>query len=65
VRIKVDHDVCQGHGLCYLTAPALFSLSPEDGRATAILDPVPDALREAALRAVASCPEQAIIVIED
>jgi ferredoxin len=65
MRVRVDPDVCQGHGLCYFTAPDLFALSPEDGRASVALDPVPDDLVKAARQAVASCPEQAIAIVED
>ena len=65
MRVKVDHEICQDHGLCYFTAPELFALSNEDGRASVILDPVPDSLCEAARRAVAACPEQAITLREE
>jgi len=65
LRVKVDHAICQGHGVCYFTSDALFSIRGSDGRADVLLDPVPAYLAEAARRAEASCPEHAITVTED
>ena len=65
MRVKVDPEVCQGHGLCYFAAPELFKLSDEDGRASVLIDPLPDDLKDAAHRAVDGCPERAITIVED
>jgi ferredoxin len=62
MRITVNQAVCQGHTLCALTAPELFTLSDEDGHASAIAGEVPVELEELAQLAVASCPEQAISI---
>src|SRR5258708_7295521 len=48
VRVKVDQEACQGHGLCYFSAPELFKLSDEDGRASVLIDPLSDDLKDAA-----------------
>ena len=65
MRIKVDRQACQGHGLCTMCAEELFEISEEDGRAVVRLDPVPEALRDAAHHAELGCPERAISLIED
>jgi len=33
VRVFVDPDLCQGHTLCNMVAPEIFSLREEDGHA--------------------------------
>jgi ferredoxin len=60
MRVKVDLDVCQGHGVCHMSAPDVFELSPEDGHSIVIVDPVPPDLQDAAQLGVDSCPERAI-----
>jgi ferredoxin len=60
MRIKVDLDVCQGHGVCHMSAPEVFELSPEDGHSIVLVDPVPPELQDAAQLGVDSCPERAI-----
>ncbi len=64
MRVEVDADRCQGHTLCHMVAPALFELDEEDGHARVTQSEVPPELEEAARKAEAGCPEQAIIVIE-
>ena len=60
MRVRVDPARCQGHTLCNLAAPALFSLREEDGHAVALVDEVPAEHNEAARRAAQGCPERAI-----
>jgi ferredoxin len=60
MRIEIDEDRCQGHALCAMYAPNLFDNRADDGHAVAIPGEVPDSEAEAARRAVAGCPEQAI-----
>jgi ferredoxin len=65
MELRVDRDKCQGHGKCYLTAPALFQPDENDdwGRAVA-LQPVIDASHpkviDLARHALTLCPEFAI-----
>lgn len=62
MRVYVDPDLCQGHTLCAMAAPAVFALRDEDGHAyVAVTDFTPDVL-DAAERAARTCPEQAIVV---
>ena len=61
MRVIVDPDLCESNGMCVAIAPELFALGDDDLEPAQVLqDPVPDAQREQAERAVRSCPKQAI-----
>jgi ferredoxin len=64
MRVRVDEQLCQGHGRCYATAPELFA--PDDiGNGHEIGDgTVPPELEHQARLAAANCPEQAITLEE-
>jgi ferredoxin len=62
MKVRVDPDLCQGHTLCAMTAPELFTLSDFDGHAQAIEGDVPADQELLAKEAARSCPEQAIIL---
>lgn len=58
MRVHVDLDRCEGHGLCVFAAPEVFDLD-DDG--CLHYDPhPPEALRAAVEDAVRSCPVAAI-----
>jgi ferredoxin len=60
VSAEVRVEGCQGHGLCYLSAPDFF-VPDEDGYAT-VPNPEPSPGALPAVRdAVAGCPERAIV----
>ncbi|MGB3886517.1 ferredoxin [Gordonia sp. (in: high G+C Gram-positive bacteria)] len=63
MRVEVDRDLCQGHGMCEMEAPDVF----EAGRDTVtILNPTPDESRRAQVEAaVRYCPTQALKIVED
>ena len=63
MKVHVDPERCQGHTLCSMIAPALFTLDDEDGHSTAIDGEVPAELESKAAEAIRSCPEQAISVV--
>lgn len=63
MKLYVDPERCQGHTLCALRAPELFTLDDIDGHSTAIDGEAPEGLEASATDAVRSCPEQAISVI--
>ena len=64
MRIVVDLDLCQGHGVCEAEAPEVFSVSKQ-GELT-VLDPTPDeALRAKVEAAVKYCPTHALSIQED
>jgi ferredoxin len=65
MKVRINSDVCQGHGRCYDLAPDLFG-DDEEGFGQVLGDGVipPDRERDARI-AVANCPERAIEVIEE
>lgn len=40
MRVHMDPDVCQGHGLCEVSAPGVFHLREEDGQAYVLSEEV-------------------------
>ncbi|ACC41371.1 ferredoxin reductase FdxD [Mycobacterium marinum M] len=63
MRLVVDLNKCQGYAQCVPLAPEVFKLVGEEALA---YDPNPDdSQRQRVLRAVASCPVQAIILEVD
>ena len=64
MRIEADLDLCQGHAMCELEAPAVFSV-PRKGKVS-VLDPAPPVSERPAVEAaVRFCPTQALKLIED
>jgi sterol 14-demethylase len=64
LRIVVDLDLCQGHGVCENEAPELFEVGRD--RKVEILDArPPEAVRKAAELAVKYCPTHALSLVED
>jgi len=65
MKVRVDAERCQGHGVCVGTAPQLFAFDDAGEKAVVLLDRVqatPDI--DGARAAEASCPELAIFVEE-
>lgn len=65
MKIRVDENLCQGHGRCYSLAPELLS-SDDEGFVTlkgSSMD-VPAGMESAARQACNACPEDAI-TLED
>ena len=63
MRVVVDFDLCQGHGVCEGEAPQVFELD-DDGYLTILQEEPPDSFRDAVERAAKYCPTMAI-TIED
>ena len=61
MRVTVDQDMCEGHGICVDIAPEIFVLR-EDGLAEVILADPPAEMNEAAGDAARRCPASAISV---
>ena len=62
MRVRINDERCQGHGLCRITAPDLFFAREEDGNAYVKNEEVPEG-READVQLAADgCPELAIEV---
>lgn len=62
MRVEVDRARCEAHGVCESIAPEVFRLDDDDVLHHA--GEVPEALREKVQRAVASCPAQAIRLLD-
>jgi ferredoxin len=59
MRVSVDLDLCQGHGVCESEAPAVFELA--GNTKVTILDDRPDeGLRSMVEAAVRFCPTSAL-----
>lgn len=61
MRVTVDAQRCQGHALCVMFGPQIFSLD-RYGHATVAGSEVPAVLEGAVRAAAARCPERAIQV---
>ena len=64
MKIRVDSDVCVGHGRCQLFAPEVFGEN-ERGHCLILLEDVPPELQDAARLGADSCPEKAITILDD
>jgi ferredoxin len=64
MRVTVDRDLCQGHGMCVVEAPTVFALDKSDDQVR-ILQEEPEAGQHGQVRqAVAYCPTMAL-TLED
>ena len=64
MRIVVDRDLCQGHGVCESEAPTVFSVSKK-GDLTVLDETPPDDVRAEVEKAVKFCPTHALKIEED
>lgn len=64
MKIKLDLDLCQGHGICVTEAPALFDLDDESNVARILIEEPGEEHRDALRLAAKYCPTFAI-QIED
>jgi ferredoxin len=60
VRVKVDHDRCEGNAVCLGIAPDIFDLDDED-YAVVKADPVPADQEAVTEQAIAECPRAALV----
>jgi ferredoxin len=64
MRIEVDLDLCQGHAMCEVEAPDVFSV-PRKSKVT-VTDPAPSEAQRATVEAaVRYCPTQALRLLDD
>lgn len=61
MKIKVNFDLCQSHGLCTEAAPEVFEIR-DDGFLYVLQEEPADALRGKVERAIRECPTAAITV---
>jgi ferredoxin len=62
MRVRVDPEACQGHGVCQLSAPGNFDWRDEEVQSYAVSEKVSPEDEAAVLLAAQSCPERAICV---
>ena len=63
MRVSIDMDLCQGHGVCVTEAPRVFQLD-EDGVVMLLLEEPPEELRGGVADALRYCPTGAISLTE-
>ena len=63
MRVIVDWDLCQGHGVCEGEAPEVFAIE-DDGDMKLLLDRPPEAMRKAVEAAREYCPQRALSIAE-
>lgn len=63
LRVQLDRERCQGHGRCYVLAPAVF-VSDDDGYGLVVAEEIPASSAEAARKGAGNCPEDAITITE-
>lgn len=63
MKVIVDLDKCQGHGLCKMAGPDVFELAEEDGHSIVKYpDGIPAELEDQAAMGVEACPEIALSI---
>ena len=63
MKVRVDLEVCTGHGRCYELAPEVYG-EDERGHCRVLHEQVPAGLEAKARLAERNCPEGAIFVDE-
>ena len=64
MKVTVDRDLCQGHGVCENEAPDVFSVSKQ-GVLTILDESPPESLASQVRAAAAYCPTSALRIEED
>lgn len=62
MRIKVDWDLCQGHGVCREEAPEVFDVDEAENRVIVLQEEPPEELRGKVKAALKYCPTNALIL---
>ncbi|EHB57867.1 ferredoxin [Mycolicibacterium vinylchloridicum] len=62
-RIELDEDLCQGHAMCELEAPDIFTV-PKRGPVEIVDPEPPDDMRDDVERAIEMCPTRALSLVE-
>lgn len=64
MRIVVDYDLCQGHGVCESEAPNVFAVAKK-GQVVVKDESPPPEQRAKAEMAVKYCPTHALKIVEE
>jgi ferredoxin len=59
MRVEADLDLCQGHAMCELEAPEVFTV-PKKGNVEIVDPEPPESMRAQVEAAVRYCPTQAL-----
>ncbi len=59
MRIEVDHDRCEGHGMCEVAAPEYLAVD-DDGNVTVLAEEVADGDEAQVSEAALACPVAAV-----
>ena len=68
MRVVVDRELCQGHGVCVGEAPEVFRVVERAGdyaQVEILLESPPEALRAQVEAAVRYCPNRALSLLDD
>lgn len=63
MKVRIDPDICTGHGRCYTLAPEVFD-SDDRGYGMVISEDTDEELRPRATIGEQNCPERAIIITD-
>ena len=61
MRVRIDFELCQSHGVCMDEAPEVFHVD-DGGTVSILLEEPPESLRDKVDSAVRYCPTHAISV---
>lgn len=64
MRVRVNHDLCEGNARCEQTAPDVFEVRDDD-RAYVLVERPAEERRTDVETAVRLCPKAAIVLTED
>jgi ferredoxin len=62
MRIRVDRDLCQGHGACAADAPEVFDVDEKKNVVIVLQENPPEDSRERVELAVRFCPTRALSI---
>ena len=60
MKVVVDIDLCQGHGVCKEEAPEVFAVDEDENRVVLLQERPGEELREKVKLAVKYCPTRAL-----
>jgi len=65
MRIEIDRDLCQAHGVCETEAPTVFVVPKRAETVTVLIEHPDESLRPQVTAAATFCPTRAIRIIEE
>jgi sterol 14-demethylase len=65
LRVRLDRDLCQAHGVCAGEAPEVFQIDPKTGALRLLREDVAPELRAKVEAAIRHCPTRALALTQD